>query len=89
VQELRAVVRGVVQGIGFRAAVKAQAERADLNGQVRNLKDGGVEVIVQGPRDDLETLVQWLRQESPAQVSSVESSYGPVQKELQGFEIVP
>lgn len=46
--ELRMVVRGRVQGVGFRAWARSEAERIDITGSIRNLPDGGVEVMARG-----------------------------------------
>lgn len=60
---LRAVVRGRVQGIGFRDYVLTRARFLGLAGYVRNLPDGrSVEVVAEGPRSDLEQLLEYLHQ---------------------------
>jgi len=58
---LHAVVSGHVQGVGFRAFVRDRAEELDLTGWVRNTYDGDVEVLAEGPREDLERLRDWLQ----------------------------
>jgi acylphosphatase len=58
----RAVVRGRVQGVGFRDYVETRARFLRLAGHVRNLPDGrSVEVIAEGPRTSLEQLIEHLR----------------------------
>jgi acylphosphatase len=58
---LRAVVRGRVQGVGFRDYVETRARMLRLVGNVRNMEDGrSVEVIAEGPRDLLEQLIRQL-----------------------------
>ena len=52
----RWLVRGRVQGVGFRNFVKREAELAGLRGWVRNLDDGNVEVWAQGARAELDAL---------------------------------
>jgi acylphosphatase len=60
---LRAVVRGRVQGIGFRDYVVNRARFLGLSGYVRNLPDGrSVEVVAEGARPDLEQLLDYLRE---------------------------
>jgi acylphosphatase len=49
VKRIRAIVRGDVQGVGFRAATAQEARRAQIAGWVRNLRDGSVEVEAEGP----------------------------------------
>jgi acylphosphatase len=60
---VRAVVRGRVQGVGFRDYVENRARFLRLAGYVRNLPDGrSVEVIAEGPREALEQLIEHLRE---------------------------
>ena len=58
---LTAIVIGHVQGVGFRQFVRGQATRLGLCGWVRNVQDGSVEVVAQGPRAALETLLLVLQ----------------------------
>jgi acylphosphatase len=46
-----AVVSGHVQGVGYRYFVQSRAETAGLAGSARNLPDGRVEVVAEGPED--------------------------------------
>ncbi len=70
---MRAIVRGTVQGVGFRANTKAEATRLGLTGFARNRSDGTVEVEAQGPDAAVAALVRWLHAGPPwAEVSSVE-----------------
>ncbi|HEY8491055.1 MAG TPA: acylphosphatase [Dehalococcoidia bacterium] len=87
---LRAVVRGRVQGVGFRQFVEWQARRAGLVGWVRNLPDGAsVEVAAEGPRPALEDLLRALYQGPRlARVESVEAEWGPAAGRFRDFEIV-
>ena len=45
---VRAIVRGTVQGVGFRAFAVREAERLGLDGWVRNRRDGTVEAVLSG-----------------------------------------
>jgi acylphosphatase len=58
---VRAVVHGRVQMVGFRAFVIRHAGEAGLSGTVRNLPDGTVEAVLQGPRPDVERMVELLK----------------------------
>ena len=58
---LTAWVRGHVQGVGFRWWVRARALELGLVGSAGNLRDGRVEVVAEGPRDDCEGLLALLR----------------------------
>ena len=72
-QARRYVVRGRVQGVGFRWFVEAEAHRLGIAGWVRNNADGSVEVLAVGTRDQLAGLRSSLR-EGPraARVDDVE-----------------
>jgi acylphosphatase len=87
-ERLQAVVRGQVQGVSFRAATQSVAERLALHGWVRNLRDGAVEVVAEGPRPALDRLIDFLRQGPPAaRVAQVEPSWLPATGEFQAFDI--
>jgi acylphosphatase len=60
-ERLTAIVRGHVQGVGFRWWTQAQADELGLVGHARNLPDGEVEVVAEGPRDRLEELLARLQ----------------------------
>jgi acylphosphatase len=60
-KRLAAVVRGRVQGVGFRATTMYEARKLGLAGWVRNRIDGTVEVEAEGPADVLETFLSFLR----------------------------
>ena len=59
---MRAIVKGIVQGVGFRYFTVYQAQRiGGITGYVRNLRDGSVEVVAEGEREKLEQLLAQLR----------------------------
>lgn len=57
----RWVVRGRVQGVGFRSFAQTAATELGLTGYARNLDDGSVEVYAVGPPDKLEAMGGRLR----------------------------
>jgi len=70
---VRAVVRGEVQGIGYRDATLRRARRLGVMGWVRNAQDGSVLVHAEGPEQAVEELVAFLREGPPAaRVTDVE-----------------
>jgi acylphosphatase len=73
---VRAVVCGRVQMVGFRAFVIRRAGDAGLNGTVRNLPDGTVEAVLEGPAREVERMLELLR-EGPrnARVDRVDVEY--------------
>jgi acylphosphatase len=58
---LRAVVRGRVQGVGFREFTRRHAAALGLCGWVRNRPDGSVELEAEGPRSALDELLRQVR----------------------------
>ena len=89
-ERLHALVEGVVQGVGFRYFVTIYAEELKLTGWTRNLWDGRVEVMAEGPRKSLESLLRHL-QEGPrgAQVSNVDVKWQVATNEFQNFSVPP
>jgi acylphosphatase len=69
----RLVVRGRVQGVGFRHATTVAAASFGVTGWVRNRQDGSVEALVQGVPDAVERTIAWCRRGPPsARVTDVE-----------------
>jgi acylphosphatase len=86
---LHAVVRGRVQGVGFRFFVLRQAEARGLSGWVRNLPDGSVELQAVGDRPALEALLSELqRGPAVAHVDSVEHDWTAEASGGAGFKVV-
>ena len=74
----RYLVRGRVQGVGFRYFTQAAAVRAGVRGWVRNNPDGTVEIAAAGESDALERLEQEIRRGPPgARVDQVAMSDDP------------
>ncbi len=70
---VRAVVRGEVQGVGFRDATQQQARRLGVLGWVRNDENDGVLVHAEGPEPAVDELVEFLREGPPlARIAGVE-----------------
>jgi acylphosphatase len=84
----RYLVRGRVQGVGFRWFVEREAHTLGIAGWVRNNHDGSVEVLAQGTRDQLSGLHSRLR-EGPraARVDAVEVSEAAPISGLSSFRI--
>ncbi|MFB9134205.1 acylphosphatase [Vibrio sp. AK197] len=81
------LVKGMVQGVGFRYQTCHQGLKFGLTGYARNLNNGDVEVVVSGDKPDVEKFAEWLK-EGPrtAWVEQVSrESLEPTS--FQGFEI--
>ena len=59
-------VSGRVQGVYFRATTRDTAREHGVDGWVRNLEDGRVEAVFEGPHDAVESLVAFCEDGSPA-----------------------
>jgi acylphosphatase len=69
----RLLIAGRVQGVFFRASCADEARRLGVLGFARNLRDGRVEVVVEGDADAVDALVEWCRHGPPnARVDAVE-----------------
>ena len=86
---MTAWVRGDVQGVGFRWFTRANALRiGGLDGFARNLDDGRVQVVAEGPRDRCELLLEWLRTgDTPGRVGGVTEIWGTPRGGCRGFAI--
>lgn len=70
---LHGYVSGKVQGVYYRQSAQEQAERLDIDGWVRNLEDGRVELLVEGEEEAVRELEKWLaRGPVKARVAAVE-----------------
>ena len=85
---LNAVVRGVVQGVGFRMFVLREGRRLGVAGWVRNRPAGSVEVAAEGREEALRQLLTALaRGPAGSRVSEVESDWSEAVGECIGFSI--
>ena len=83
---LTAVVRGEVQGVGFRWSVQREAGRLGLTGYAENLPDGSVRVEAEGDPGRLDELEAFLRQGPRwAEVGAVEAERTPATGEFRSF----
>jgi acylphosphatase len=81
-------VEGDVQGVGFRASAWNVARRFGVNGWVRNVSDGRVEVIIEGEKDSVEKMVGWCNKgPSGSYVTNMKVEWLPYKGEFNTFEI--
>jgi acylphosphatase len=86
--QLRAIVLGHVQGVGYRFFVMEQAHQLGLTGWVRNLPSGSVEVVAEGAKADLELLLNRLKRgPAGARVSDINSDWTAANGEFDAFRI--
>jgi acylphosphatase len=81
-------VSGRVQGVFFRAHTRDLAQRLGLSGFVRNLPDGRVEVVAEGPEEKLQELIEFCHRGPPlAHVTNVEIRWEEPTGEFRGFSV--
>ena len=87
-QRVHLLVSGRVQGVFFRATAARRANALGLRGWVRNLPDGRVEAVAEGPPADIEAFVLWCRSGPPfARVDALEVTPEPPSGDFAGFEV--
>jgi len=85
---LQLLVSGRVQGVCYRQSTAEVAARLGLQGWVRNLPDGRVELLAEGARGALEALLTACRRGPPAaRVDAVEATWGEASGALGPFEV--
>lgn len=84
----RIVVSGRVQGVWYRGSMLERAREAGVAGWVKNLPDGRVEAVVEGPSAAVDAVIEWCRHGPPgAQVRDLRTLEEAPQG-LSGFNIV-
>jgi acylphosphatase len=85
---LAGTVTGLVQGVSFRWFVQRRAADLGLTGYVRNNSDGSVSFVAEGPRRDLDQLLDAVRTgPAEATVENVDSQWDLPTGEFHRFEI--
>ena len=86
---MQVLYSGQVQGVGFRYTVKSVATGFDVTGSVRNLPGGGVELVAEGAKDELEAFRQAIRNSGLDHfIRQEDVSWQEDRSEFRGFEIV-
>ncbi len=89
IQRRRVVYFGRVQGVGFRYSANRIAQSFDLLGMVRNLEDGQVELVVEGPKSEVELFLGAVHEAMKEYIESVEVEELPLgAPALQSFCVV-
>jgi acylphosphatase len=78
---------GRVQGVGFRYTTRSIARHYDVTGFVRNLPDGNVEVVAEGPTDQLDGFLSELGDRMSDQIRQVKCDKRPALQEFANFGI--
>jgi len=84
------IVKGNVQGAGYRAKVMKQAQELELCGEEKNLPDGNVQIICEGEKKTIEKLIELIKMKNIiAEVDSIETTYDAATGEFdeKGFTV--
>ena len=86
---VRAIVRGRVQGVFFRAETKRAADELGVSGWVRNRSDRtSVEAEFEGDKEKVDSLIQWLHKGSPlSDVTGVDIVWDDFRGDVEAFDI--
>jgi acylphosphatase len=87
-RQLRMIVSGRVQGVGFRYTARDEAQDLGLKGWVRNRPSGEVEIVAEGREDVLRMLAAWAHLGPPAaHVSRVHEEWSEYSGQFADFRI--
>jgi len=81
------IISGDVQNIGFRFNTRIKARNLGLTGWVRNLPNGNVETVFEGPEDKVKEIIEWCKKgPSFARVDDVKIELSEYKGEFENFE---
>ena len=78
---------GNVQGVGFRYRAQKSASLYDVTGWVRNNYDGSVEMGAQGTEEQIDKMIELIKQGSFIQIDEIEEETIPLRDDESGFNI--
>jgi acylphosphatase len=82
-------VSGDVQGVFFRDSTRQKAQQLSLSGWVKNVPDGRVEALFEGPSKEVREMVRWCEYGPPyAAVENVEVEFDTAREDVSGFEVL-
>ncbi len=82
------IIHGLVQGVFFRSNAKKVAETLGLRGYARNMADGSVEVVAEGPEEKIKELIEFCKKGlGAARVDKVNVQIGEARNDFKDFEI--
>lgn len=81
-------VSGKVQGVFFRSSTRREAERHDVKGWVRNLRDGRVEAVFEGEKEAVQSLIDFCKEGPPsARVTDLELKWEDYTGNFEEFRV--
>lgn len=79
---------GTVQGVGFRYTTHQMASSLNLKGWVKNLPDGRVEILVEGPKSEIEDLCKRIEAHFDGYIRQKTINFFDAQNQLKSFQVV-
>ncbi len=80
-KRVKTIVKGNVQGIGYRWFVQDTARQLQIKGWVKNLYDGDVEIEAEGEKEKLDKFLKSLSKHPYAKISAIKSDWEEIIKE--------
>ncbi len=82
------LLEGTVQGVGLRYLVQAEATQRGIHGYVKNLEDGTVEIVCEGRREDIDAMLESIRNlPRPVLIKNIRSEYSEGASQYPTFRI--
>ena len=82
------IIQGIVQGVFFRANAKKAAEMLGLKGYARNMADGSVEIVAEGPEQKIKELIEFCKKgPRAARVDKVDVHIEEASNEFDNFKV--
>jgi acylphosphatase len=81
------IFEGRVQGVGFRFTALDKASYHSLEGYVRNMPDGSVEMLAQGRPEDIDNCIEEMGGAFDGYITAVKVEEVPLNERLEGFRI--
>ena len=84
----RVIIEGRVQGVFFRSHTQEMAYKLGVKGWVRNRREGSVEALFEGDKEEIDQIIQWChRGPSEARVMNVHAAWENYTGEFEDFSI--
>jgi acylphosphatase len=86
---VEAIFKGKVQGVYFRDYTRRFALQKNVFGWVRNLRDGTVQAVFEGEKENIEEVIRMLKEEHPiARVDEIDAVWTEYRNQFDRFEIL-
>lgn len=89
IEQREVLVRGMVQGVGFRYTTRRIAARYAVTGYVQNLPEGSVRLVAEGSSSELNRFLSDVKNQFGGAIESMDVTLLPARGKYPGFEIRP